>query len=105
MIFLALQGRRFGRAVPLPSDRLRREPVEYIQAMANLFRRSGQRAAILKHYRDQLRRRLTERYALDPHLDDIELVKTIVFRDPTVDEAALRGLLRRLSSKQINEQG
>jgi hypothetical protein len=105
MTYLALRGRRFGRAVPLPSDRLRREPVEYIQAMATLFRRSGQRAEILKHYRGQLRRRLAERYALDLTLDDIELVKTIVFRDPAVDEAALRGLLRRLASKQISEQG
>jgi hypothetical protein len=104
MTYLAFRGRRFGRAVPLPSDRLRREPVEYIQAMANLFRRSGQRAEILKHYRGQLRRSLSERYALDPTLDDIEMVKTIVFRDPAVDEAALRGLLRRLASKQISEQ-
>ena len=41
-VFLALRGRRFGRIVPLPDETLRREPVEYIQAMANLYRRSGQ---------------------------------------------------------------
>jgi hypothetical protein len=102
--FIALRGRRFGRTVPIPQARLRREPVEYIQAMANLFRRSGQRSEILKHYSGQLRRRLSERYALEPRLDNVELVRTLVFRDPTIDEAALRGLLDRLSKPQVSEQ-
>jgi len=103
MTYLALSGRRFGRAVPLPDERLRREPVEYIRAMANLFRRSGQRAEMVKHYRGQLRRRLSERYSVDPRLDDVELVKTIAFRDPSIDAAALRDVLSRLSRRSINE--
>jgi hypothetical protein len=103
MTFLAMRGRRFGRAVPLPDNRLRREPVEYIQAMANLFRRSGQRGEMLKHYRAHLRRRLTERFATDPTLSDVELVKTVTFRDPTLDAAQLRGLLAQLSKTRINE--
>ncbi|NJL95622.1 MAG: DUF4350 domain-containing protein, partial [Anaerolineae bacterium] len=41
LVFLGLRGRRFGRPFPLREDRLRREPVEYIQAMGNLLRRSG----------------------------------------------------------------
>jgi hypothetical protein len=104
MIYLTLRGRRFGRAVPIPEERLRREPVEYIQAMASLFRRSGQRGEILKHYRGQLRRRLSERYAVDPKMNDIELLKTVVYRDPNIDEATLRSLLQRLSRRQVNEQ-
>ncbi|MEP7284172.1 MAG: DUF4350 domain-containing protein [Chloroflexota bacterium] len=103
MTFLALRGRRFGRAVPLPNERLRREPVEYIQAMANLFRRSGQRTEMLNHYRGQLRRRLSERYAIDPRLSDVEFVKTIAFRDPTLDEGELRRLFARLSRQSISE--
>jgi len=104
MTFLALRGRRFGRPVPIPEERLRREPVEYIRAMANLFRRSGQRGEMLKHYGNQLRRRLSERYAVDPRLQDDELVKTIAYRDANMDPAALRGLLGRLSRNKISEQ-
>lgn len=104
MTYLAFRGRRFGKAVPLPDERLRREPVEYIQAMANLFRRSGQRAEVLRHYNQQLRRRLSERYALDPKLNDVELIKTVVFHDPDVDETVLRDLLKRLSHQKISEQ-
>jgi hypothetical protein len=104
MLYLTLRGRRFGRAVPIPEERLRREPVEYIQAMATLFRRSGQRGEILKHYRDQLRRRLSERYAVDPKMNDVELLKIVVYRDPTIDEAVLRNLLERLSRRHVNEQ-
>lgn len=104
MVYLALRGRRFGRALPIPDERLRREPVEYIQAMANLFRRSGQRAEILKHYRHQLRRRLSERYTIDPHLGDVDMIKAIVFRDPSVDEAELRKTLTRLSRRNVSEQ-
>ena len=103
LIYLAMRGRRFGHAVPIPEERLMREPVEYIQAMANLFRRSGQRVEMLKHYRAQLRRRLSERYKVDPHLDDMETVKTIIFRDPRVNETTLRKLLSDLSRKSVSE--
>jgi hypothetical protein len=103
MIFLGLRGRRFGKAVPLPDERLRREPVEYIRAMASLFRRSGQRSDILAHYRQQLRRRLCDRYGIDPSIDDVELVKIAVVRDPAIDETDLRNLLKRLQSSRISE--
>lgn len=103
LTFLALRGQRFGLPVPLPENRLRRESVEYIQAVANLYRRSGQREDILQHYREQFRRRLAERYTLDPRLSDDELVRAIVQRDSSVDAAALRGLLDRLARTQVSE--
>jgi hypothetical protein len=102
-VFLTMRGRRFGKAVPLPDERLRREPVEYIQAMANLFRRSGQRGEMLKHYRQQFQRKLSERYGVDTTLADTELVKIIVYHDSSVDEKRLRDLLTRLSQKNVNE--
>ncbi len=102
-VYLAMRGRRFGRAVPLPDERLRREPVEYIQAMANLFRRSGQRGDVLKHYGQQFHRKLSERFGVDPRLDDIELVKTVIYHEPSIDEAALRDLLTRLAQKNVSE--
>jgi hypothetical protein len=101
--FLAMRGRRFGRAVPLPDERLRREPVEYIQAMANLFRRSGQRDDMLKHYRQQFRRKLSERFGVDTAAADANLVKTAVYHEPSIDEAKLRALLTRLSQKNVSE--
>ena len=104
MAYLSTRGRRFGRTIPLPDERLRRESVEYIHAMATLFRRSGQRSEILRHYNDQLRRRLSERYAVEPKLDTIEFVKTVVYHDPALDEAVLRDLMKRLSQKKVSEQ-
>ena len=100
MLYLALRGRRFGRAIPLQADRLQRESGEYIQAIATLFRRSGQRSEMLAHYENQLRRRLSERYALDPKLEPKQLVQVVIYHDPTIDEAAFRDLLARL--RKIN---
>src|SRR5258708_772282 len=54
LVFLALRGRRFGRAVTLPQERLRREPVEYIQAIPSLFPPSVHPGDILQHYGAQL---------------------------------------------------
>jgi hypothetical protein len=104
MLYLFLRGRRFGQAIPLPENRLRREPVEYIQAMATLFRRTGQREAMMRHYNGQLRRRLSERYGVDPKLRSDELVKRVVYADPSVDEGTLRDLLRRLSQGNVSER-
>ncbi len=103
MLYLALRGRRFGHPVPLPDDRLRRESGEYIQAMATLFRRTGQRSEMLKHYESQLRRRLSERYALDPNLGNDDLVKTVIYHDPSIEESAFRNLMARLRHTNISE--
>lgn len=101
--YLALRGRRFGRAEPLPEDRPRREAVEYIQAMAGLFRRSGGRDEILAHYGGHLRRRLSERYGVDPRAESNALARMVAERDPAVDEQALAALLRRLERRQVSE--
>lgn len=103
MTYLGLHGRRFGRAIPLQVDRLQRESGEYIQAMATLFRRSGQRSEMLAHYENQLRRRLSERYALDPKLEPNQLVQAVVYHDPSVDEAAFRALLNGLRRPRPSE--
>ncbi|MBI1279401.1 MAG: DUF4350 domain-containing protein [Anaerolineaceae bacterium] len=103
MVYLALRGRRFGRALPLPDDRLRRESGEYIQAMATLFRRSGERTEMLKHYESQLRRRLAERYAIDTTLGNDELLKMVTYHNPSIDETEFRELLARLRKPNISE--
>ncbi|MBA3872312.1 MAG: hypothetical protein H0X30_24480 [Anaerolineae bacterium] len=71
--------------------------------MATLFRRSGERSEMLKHYESQLRRRLSERYALDPNLESGELLKTVIYRDPSINEVEFRGLLARLRRTNISE--
>ena len=58
---------------------------------------------MLKHYESQLRRQLSERYALDPNLEPDEMVKTVIYNDPSIDEAALRNLLTRLRRGNVNE--
>ncbi|MCA9904737.1 MAG: DUF4350 domain-containing protein [Anaerolineae bacterium] len=103
MGFLALRGRRFGRAIPLPHDRLRRESVEYIIAMATLFRRSGQRQAILAHYNEQVRRRVAERYPIDPRLDTTDFANALAYYEPALDATSLRQMMERLSQQQISE--
>ncbi len=104
MIYLALRGRRFGRALPLPEQQVRRDTREYIQAIATLFRRSGQRGEIVKHYDQQLRRRLSERYAVDPNLEAPALVKAVAERDPALDSQALAGVLNDLGRQNVSEQ-
>jgi hypothetical protein len=103
LIYFLSQGRRFGKPVPLKEDRLRREPVEYIVALANLFRRSGRRTETLQHYKKRLRRRLAERYALDPTLTDHQLAKAAATRTRNLDEAALAALLAKLDEPNVSE--
>lgn len=103
VVYISLRGRRFGQPVPLPDNRLRREPVEYIQAMAHLTRRAGHRAETLKHYRAQFRRRLCERYGLDPRSSDDDLLKAITSYDAAVDAAELRDLLTKLAVQNPTE--
>ncbi|NWF69310.1 MAG: hypothetical protein HXY40_09495 [Chloroflexi bacterium] len=102
-VYLALRGRRFGRALPLPEERQQREAVEYIQAMGGLLRRSGERGAVLRHYRRLLGRRAAERYGFDPHLSDEELLKRLAAHAPALDAPKLRALLRGMAKKQVSE--
>jgi hypothetical protein len=90
--------------VPLPDETLRREPVEYIQAMANLYRRSGQREAVLSHYNTQFRRRLSERFGVDPALAPAALAAQVKRIAPETDTEALQHILERLSDPKANEQ-
>jgi hypothetical protein len=94
----------FGQPVPLIQEQLRREPVEFIVAMANLMRRSGHRAEALRYYRAELQRVLAHRYALDPHTPANELARVVAMRDPTIDTAALTSLLQGLSRQSVSEQ-
>ncbi len=103
MGYLLLRGRRFGRIVPVEGQQLRREPTEYVRAIANLMRRTRQRDVALRHYRGELRRALAKRYVIDPGLSDAAFVRVLADRDPTLDVGALADLLRRLSARNASE--
>jgi hypothetical protein len=102
-VALVLRGRRFGRPVPLSKDGARRAPLEYITAVANLGRRARHRAAVLSHYRQQLKRDLGKRYRLDPTLPDGEYVAQLAELNPNLDPNALLELLTRLSRAKVSE--
>jgi hypothetical protein len=101
--YVILRGRRLRNPMPLPENRLRREPVEYIQAIANLLRRSGERKEMLRHFEAQLRRKLSEHYAIDPSLAPEQFVKAVCARAPEVDENGLRRIFAQLGASAISE--
>jgi hypothetical protein len=100
---LALTGRRFGRPVPLPKRTIRRTPLEYVTAIANLSRRAGHRQAVLRYHYQRLKRDLGKRYRLSPTLPDGEYAARLAEFNPNVDAVALRDLLARLRKKKTNE--
>ncbi len=102
-VALVLQGRRFGRPVPLSKDITRRAPLEYITAIANLGRRAGHRTAVLSQYHHWLKRGLGQRYRLNPTLPDDEYLAALSRLNPNLDSAALRDLLVRLNRRKVSE--
>jgi hypothetical protein len=107
LYFLAT-GRRFGRPVPLREETARRSSAEYVESMADLFRRSRKRGFILDHYGTMFKRRLARPYGINPHLEDGHFVaelETYHATDPgSFDRSRLLALLRRLSHRKVSEQ-
>ena len=102
-VWLLLRGRNFGRPVPLRQDIVRRSPLEYVTAVANLSRRAGHRQAVLQDAHDRLKRELSTRYRLSPTLPDDEFVENLAKFHPSLDEEALLQLLNRLQKPNISE--
>lgn len=105
IVFLTLfiQGRGFGRPVPLPQEIKRRGAMEHITGMANLSRRAAHRSAVMLHYHQQIKRRLGQRYRLNPSLEDQEYVDVLSGYNPSIDKEALLKVLKRLKKKDIAE--
>src|SRR5215211_1863898 len=76
-VFIAIfiQGRGFGRPIPLPQEIKRRGALEHLTGIANLSRRAAHRPAVMMHYHQQVKRKLGQRYRLDPGMDDREYVE------------------------------
>ena len=105
VIFLGLfiQGRGFGRPVPLPQEIKRRGALEHITGIANLSRRASHRSAVMLHYHQQIKRKLGQRYRLDPNMDDKQYVDALAAYNPSLDKEKLSSLLQRLKGRNISE--
>jgi len=104
-VFIAffMQGRGFGRPVPLPQEIKRRGAIEHVTGIANLSRRAGHRSAVMAHYHEQIKRKLGHRYRLDPGMSDDEYVKALAGYNPSLDKDELLNLLKRLKRTNISE--
>jgi hypothetical protein len=100
---LLLQGRAFGRAVPMLHESKRRGPLEHVTAIANLKRKAGHRAEVLLQYHQRVKRQLGQRYRLDPSIPDAEYVNALAGLNSSIDKDELLILLKRLSRKNISE--
>lgn len=101
---LLLQGRIFGRPLPMPQTLTRRAPLEYISGIANLSRRAGHRTAVLQDYHLRLTRELGFRYRLNPTLPDAEFVARLVELDTAVDPQELLTLLHQLQTARSEHE-
>jgi len=102
-LVLLLQGRGFGRPIPLPRDTARRTSLEYITALANLSRRAGHRSEVLQQYHQSLKQHLARRYRLNPAMPDDEYVTQLAKYHPDLSAADLQNLLKRLRSRHVGE--
>jgi hypothetical protein len=102
-IVLFLQGRGFGKPVPLPQEIKRRGALEHVTGIANLSRRAAHRSAVMMQYHQQLKRKLGQRYRLDPGIDDKEYVDRLAGYNPSLPKEELLSLLKRLSRKDLSE--
>jgi hypothetical protein len=105
LIFIALllQGRAFGRPIPLAHEIKRRSSLEHVTAIANLNRKAGHKNEVLKQYHQRVKRHLGMRYRIDPTMNDADYVNLLSQYNASIDRDALLNLLKRLSQKNVNE--
>lgn len=102
--YLFVNGKRFGRVIPLPKDVERRSPAEYVTSMANLYRRAGKRGLVAHHYHRQLKRLLGKPYRINADLSDEEFVEELERYRDHLDREALLKTLRMLDQKNTDER-
>lgn len=100
---LIVQGRSFGRPIPLKHELKRRGPMEHVTAIANLNRKAGHRKEVARQYHHRLKRHLGQRYRLDPSMTDEEYVDALVNFNSSVEKEKLLRLLKLLSQPNISE--
>lgn len=101
--YLVLNGKRFGRTIPVQRTLALRTPSEYVVSMANLFRRANKRGMVLQHYRHALKRRLGRAFHLNPELSDENYLEMITRMRPELDRAELARILNNLRRAETTE--
>ncbi len=101
--YLALNGQRLGRALPVQKTLARRTPSEYVVSMANLFRRADKRGMALQHYRHSLKRRLGRPFHLSPDLPDERYLELMTRLRPDLDRVELAQILDGLRRTDTRE--
>jgi len=102
-IVFFMQGRGFGRPVPLPQEIRRRGALEHVTGVANLSRRAAHRSAVVMHYHQQIKRKLGQRYRLDPDMDAREYVNALASYNTSLNKDELLNLLSRLKRIDVSE--
>lgn len=103
-LYLSSRGWRFGAPVP-PANPPRRSALEFVNALADLYRRAGARQAVLDLLRQSFRRKLAAAAGIAADLPSRTLATAVAARRP-VDEKQLLALLLRLepTGTQPSEQ-
>lgn len=81
LLYLVSRGTRFGAPLPLPTVP-RRSALEFVNAVADLYRRAGARGAVLGLLRHSFRRRLATLAGASPDLPAEALVAAVTTRQP-----------------------
>lgn len=104
-IFIALivQGRQFGRPIPLTHELKRRGPMEHVTAIANLNRKAGHIREVARQYHNRLKRHFGQRYRLDPSMRDEDYVEALAGYNSAIDKEKLLRLLKRLTQPNVGE--
>ena len=95
-LYLLGLGLRFGAPTPLV-ERPRRSALEYVEALADLYRRAEARTAIWELLRQSFRRRLSAVAGTSPHLPAERLAATLAARRH-VDAAHVQAVLQQLEA-------
>lgn len=93
---------RFGAPVPLPTAS-RRSALEFVEALADMYRRAEARAAVLDILRQTFRQRLATAVGLSPETPAPALAAAIARQRP-VSENQLVGLFERLDDPKVAEK-
>ena len=77
--------------------------IEYVTAIAGLNQRAGNRRQLLTRYHRRVKRRLGERYRIDPGLPDEEFIEELTRYIDEEDTTAIRDLLANLTKLHASE--
>lgn len=98
LLFVFLQGQRLGPSLPTPETARRREAAEYVTAMANLLRRSQQRAFVADHHKRRLKRTLGRALTVRADLDDATFLHQVAQADQLLPPEAVQSLANILDA-------